>query len=230
MLGELSLLLASLPSDATFAEYREAVLEQNVLRKHTRINRQWSLRALRSLFALSPEVTLFRVLRGLWETNDAARPVVAALSAVARDPLMRSTVPLLIRTPTGTRMDAPMFAAAVDEALPDRHTPTALARIGRNLASSWTQAGHLSGKVTKVRTSVTPTVESLVYALMLGYLSGARADALFETAWCALLDTPPHTLRELAEVAARRGWIDYRHAGGVTQIGFARLLPEEYAA
>ena len=42
-----------------------------------------------------------------------------------------------------------------------------------------------------------------------------------------LLDAPPHTLHEQAFLASQRGWLEYRHAGTVTEIGFSYLLRKE---
>jgi hypothetical protein len=47
---------------------------------------------------------------------------------------------------------------------------------------------------------------------------------LLESDWVALLDTPPEMLLAEARVAAQRGWLEYRQAGDVLQIGFRGLF------
>lgn len=61
------------------------------------------------------------------------------------------------------------------------------------------------------------------YALFLGYLSGARGNGLFTTLWARLLDIPPARAHDLAFEASRRGWIDYRRAGDVVDVGFSAV-------
>ena len=69
MLAELRLLFAACPAGATLADYSAGVLEDNALRKETQSNRHRSLRSLRELYALDTNVTLFRVLRELWDAG-----------------------------------------------------------------------------------------------------------------------------------------------------------------
>ena len=59
---------------------------------------------------------------------------------------------------------------------------------------------------------------------MLGHLEGVRGAALFDTIWARALDHPRHHLFEIAAVAAQRSLIDFRHSGGVTDVGFTELL------
>ena len=52
MLAELGAVLASVPPGSAAADYREAILQRNVLGKTTDSTRQKSLRHLRELYAL----------------------------------------------------------------------------------------------------------------------------------------------------------------------------------
>jgi hypothetical protein len=67
------------------------------------------------------------------------------------------------------------------------------------------------------------------YALLLGYLCNARGAALFETYWARITDAPMARLHEQAFAASRLGWLEYRHAGDVTDVRFAYLLREDAA-
>ena len=40
-------------------------------------------------------------------------------------------------------------------------------------------------------------------------------------------DAPRHELKELAREASRRGWIEYRSVGNVTEIGFSYLAADD---
>ncbi len=224
MLAELRLLLAACPQSASVEEYRSAIIDENVLLKKTVATRKVSFRWMRMLYALDRKILLFRALRDLWDEDTQAQPLLALLSAVARDPILQSTAEKVLSIPIGETVTPTMLAEAVNTSFPNRYNPKTLASIGRNAISSWQQAGLLSGKLHKVRVSSQCQPTSVAYALLLAYLSGARGDALFRTLWCRLLDAPIHILHEQALAASQRGWIEYRHMGEITEVGFRHLL------
>ncbi len=224
MLAELRLLLAACQMSASLEEYRSAIVDENVLLKKTVTTRKDSFRRLRELYALNKNIPLFRALRDLWDDDIQAQPLLALLCAVARDPLLKGTAETILAIPTGEAVTPTMITEAANASFPNRYSPKMLASIGRNAASSWQQAGLLSGKLHKVRVRAQCRPASVAYALLLGYLSGVRGEALFQTLWCRLLDVPAHVLHEQALTASQRGWIEYRHMGDVTEIGFRYLL------
>src|SRR5262245_46356423 len=95
MLEELSLLLDKVTQDATRDAYPAAITVDNVLGKPTRTTRQLTAKRLVELYALDPTNTLFRLLRHFWSADRAARPVLAFLTAAARDPLLREATPFV---------------------------------------------------------------------------------------------------------------------------------------
>jgi len=224
MLADLRLLLAACPQSSSLEEYRSAIIDENVLLKKTVATRKVSFRWMRELYALDRKILLFRALRDLWNEDTQAQPLLALLSAVARDPILKSTVERILSIPVGETVTPTMLAEVVNTSFPNRYNPKTLASIGRNAISSWQQAGLLSGKLHKVRVKAQSQPASVAYALLLGYLSDARGEALFRTLWCRLLDAPLHILHEHALAASQRGWIEYRHMGDVTEVGFRHLL------
>jgi hypothetical protein len=223
MLSELRQLIAATPRDATYDDYRRAIVDDNVLGKRTMATRKESLRRLRELYSLSPEVLLFRALRDLWDANPDAQPMLALLCASARDPILRASAEMILKLPRGTRVTPQMIEEATMSAFPGRYNPTMLANIGRHVASSWKQSGLLQGRVTKTRSRAVTHPESTAYALFLGRLCGAGGAALFSTLWCKLLDAPEATARDQSAAAARLGWIEHRSAGDVIEVGFSHL-------
>lgn len=228
MVAELRLLLGACPPEVGLEEYRAAAVEANVLLKRTVSTRRSSFRALRELYGLAPELRLFRGLRDLWDGDREAQPLLALLCAAARDPLLRASAAAVLSSPEGAAVTPAMLAASVAETFPGRYHPSVLTVAGRELASSWQQSGHLVGHGhcrTGKRRSATPCRPlAVAYALLLGHLCGVRGDGLFRTLWAGLLDLPASLLREQAIVAARHGWLEYRHAGSVTEVGFRHLL------
>ncbi len=224
MLAELRLLLAACQKDASLDEYQAAIVEENILLKRTVATRRVSFLRLRDLYALNTKILLFRSLRDLWDDDKTAQPSLALLSAIARDALLRETAEKILSLSIGDAVTPDILAEAVSVCFLHRYNAITLASIGRNTISSWQQAGLLSGKLHKVRAKALCHPASVAYALLLGHLSDARGEALFQTLWCRLLDAPTHVLHEHAIVASQRGWIDYRHMGNVTEVGFRYLL------
>lgn len=229
MLLEMRQLLVAAPDQATYAEYQVAATEQNVLRKGTLATRKKTFRHLRELYALSASTVIFRALRELWRVESASQPLLALLCATARDPLLRATANYVLTITEDEEVGSHNFGRELETAFPGRLRADTLDRTGRNVASSWTQSGHLSGRLRKVRSRATCGASSAAYALFLGYVCGSRGEALFHTLWTRLCDQPEHALRSHVEAAARLGYLEYHHGGGITEIRFAHLLSDENA-
>jgi hypothetical protein len=127
-----------------------------------------------------------------------------------------------LRASIGAIVTADDLAAAVAEDYTNYSTAVAN-KIGRNAASTWTQAGHLRGRTRKTRQRAMPRPASVAYALYLASLEGWEGERLFEALPVVAQDAPGHALKELARDASRRGWLDFRSIGSVTEIGFSYL-------
>jgi hypothetical protein len=226
MISALTALLDSVPAAAPYSDYERAALDSNVLGKQTEGARRRTFRYLRELYLLRPQALLFRALRDLWLDDRQAQPLLAGLCALARDSVFRASSDTILRTHAGDRLRAREFAEVVGAQFPDVYRETTLAKIGRNVFSSWEQTGHLAGgqRLTKIRTQPACRPANVTYALMLGYLEGARGHALFRTLWAKVLDQPTSHLFDLAANASQRGLMEFRHAGGVVEVTFHELL------
>ena len=107
---------------------------------------------------------------------------------------------------------------------PGRFSRVTFTSAAKNINSTWTQAGYLSGKVRKKRTPPSITPATVTYALLLAYLEGARAQRLFDSFWVRVLDISKEKVHDLAIAASQNGWLDYRRAGEVIDIRFPDLL------
>ena len=224
MLADLQRLLGHVPVHADALAYRAAVVDDNMLLKPTASTRKISFQRLRELYVLDPEVLLFQALHELWSDDSEAQPLLAMLCALARDVLLRSSAEMIIVLPSGESVTPAQFASAVSTLFPGRYSEASLFSLGQHIASSWQQSGHLAGKMKKVRVRANCRPNAVVYALLLGHLQGARGAGLFHTLWARVLDLPPHTLHEQAQAAAQRGWLEYRRAGDVVEVGFRHLM------
>jgi hypothetical protein len=224
MTSELSLILDGMPAESDLARYRQSIIDENLLGKATRSTRLKAAAYLANLYGLDPSKAVFRLLRRFWETDQTGRPMLAYLAASARDVLLRDCSDLVLDVTHGQPFDAIEVAQALAERYPARFRPSTLLATAQRLASSWTQAGYLTGKVAKRRTHPTITPQVATYALVLGHLAGLRGKLLLESSWVRLLDRSPAEVMELATEASRQGWLRLKMAGSVIEITFPGLL------
>jgi hypothetical protein len=227
MLDELSQLLHSVPGDARWDDYAEAVMAHNCLGKRTAATRKHSLQRLSELYALERQVILFRVLRDLWAGNATGRPLLALLLALARDPLLRATATAVVHTPYGHEFARQSMKDALAAAVGDRLNEATLDKVVRNASSSWTQSGHFRGRGRKTRQRVDATPAATTFALLLGFAVGRRGRLLFETPWTAVLDTSPDDLIDVAVDAKRLGLLDLKRSGSMIDVSFPTLLTDK---
>jgi len=228
MLLELRHLLDSVPaSSPTSTAYVQAIEEDNCLGKRSHRTRVLTRRHLMDLYALSPDTTLFRTLRYFWQRDSEGRPLIAALCAYARDPLLRITAPFVLKLSEGQVFSREALEEYLEKKYPGRFSKATLISTAQNLASSWTQIGHLSGRVKKVRSKAKSTAGSTAYALFLGFLTGERGESLFKTDYARLLDCSFERAVELAETASRKGWIVFKRVSNVIEVLFPALLTQQ---
>lgn len=224
MLADLQRLLDALAPIASVEDVRSAVVDDNVLRKPTDATRRKSFHYSVDRFILDPRVTMFRALQLMWPMDAASQPLLAMLIASSRDPLIRASTEAVLGTEIGALVLPDNLSRTVRDAFPGQYTEKTLKSTGENLASTWQQSGHLAGRAKKRRARPECRPVAVAYALLLGYLCGVRGNALFDTFWTSLLDAPSLEVREQAAEASQLGWIEYRQAGGVTEVGFDYLL------
>lgn len=223
MLAELTQLFAATSRDAGATVFRRVVVEDNVLGKRTATTREHTARKLKALYGLDPALPVYRLMRFFWEQDPDGRPLLALLCAVARDPLVRASADAILDLPGGAIVTSETMSATVSK----RFSATTRKAIGANLASSWTQAGFLTGVMTKTRTRARPTPGVAAFALALGLMEGGRGSLLLATHWTRLMDCPHDEVLTLVRQAARRGWVEYRAAGDVVDLRIESLFSDK---
>ena len=223
MLSELGAVLASVPQGSGAADYRQAILRRNVLGKTTDSTRHKSMRHLRELYALDETTPIFGVLRKLYATDPASLPLLAVLVAWARDPLLRATTQPVMDAVEGERVEVASLARALEVAFPNHYSELNRSKIGRNAASSWTQSGHLVGRVKKIRKRIKPTIVGVTMAFFLGDITGYHGAAVFSNPWCCLLDLDSDRAKAMGFDAHRAGLLNLRAVGEVVELSFPLL-------
>ena len=227
MFDDLSTILELVPPESKREVYVNAIIKDNALHKNTFATRKHSAQRLTELYQLEPSALLFRVMRRFWPHDQKGRVFMALLCALARDPLLRLTASPVLNLKQGEELMRRRITDSLKTVVKDRLNDAILDKVIRNASSSWTQSGHLQGRVRKCRYKVQATPHSAVYALLLGYLQGVRGARLFDTGWVKVLDASIDELRFLALEAKRLGLLDLKIAGDVVEIGFSNLLTSQ---
>lgn len=223
MLAELTDLLAAVPAHGRRDDYGAAIVDENRLGKATVSTRRATAQRLTELYGLDLMVPIFRVLRRLWDTEEAGRPLLAMLCALARDPLLRSSATSVLSLPVGAELVRASFLESLRQEVGERLNDDVLDKVARNAASSWSQSGHLDGRVRKIRRGVTPTPGAVAMALWMGTVEGLAGEALLDSRWTRVLDRSGAALMPLALQAKQLGLIHARSGGGVVEIDASQL-------
>lgn len=225
MLLELRQLFDAVPATSpSSSAYVQAIEDDNCLGKRSQKTRILTRRHLSDLYTLSPDMPLFRTLRYFWRRDPEGQPLIACLCAYARDPLLRISAPFVLNLTEGQIFSRGALENHLEKKYPGRFSTATLISTAQNLASTWTQTSHLSGRVKKMRSRVNATPGSMAYALFIGFLTGERGELLFTTEYAKLLDCSFEKSLELAETASRKGWIIFKHIGNVIEVLFPTLL------
>jgi hypothetical protein len=222
MLAELSTLLASGHGDNPTDE----VLRQNILGKASVRAREVALTMLRRLYAIGETTPVGTVLRRLWLLDSEARPRLALLCALARDPAFRASADTVLDAVLGEPVRAPALAAAFERVNPGRLGLKMAGSLSRNAASSWTQAGYLKGVVRKERIRVKATPVAAAYAALLASLCGFGGARLLGSRWLDVLDCPTEERLGLLRQAEGLGLARVRSAGDVLEIEVRRPMAD----
>lgn len=225
MLIELRALLSYVDNaEAAKADYLEAIQTANCLGKRSGKTRGLTFRHLADLYALDPSLLVFRALRFFWQRDMDGQPLLAALCAYSRDPMVRATAPFVLGFREGATVTREAMEEFIDAQEPGRFSKATLKSTAQNINSSWTQSGHLAGRVRKVRARAVATPGAVSFALLLGYVSGLRGESLLKSDFTRILDCSYEKAIELAEDASRRGWISLKRVGQVVEVLFPNLI------
>ncbi len=137
------------------------------------------------------------------------------------------SAPYFLELPLGAITTSDDLVEFLDGEVHGRFNPTTLRAIAQRIGSSWTQSGHLDGKVKKVRTKAEATPAAAAYAMFLGYAEGQRASRLFTTLWARVLDHCEEEVADLVDKASRSGLLSYRKIGAMVDVCFDHVLTAE---
>jgi hypothetical protein len=139
---------------------------------------------------------------------------------------LRDSADAVLTASAGAPLRWPQIAMQLEGKHPGRYSPKMLKSLAQNCASTWTQAGHLAGKVHKRRSSPEVTPEAAAYAALLGSSAGFGGPALLASAWMGTLDRSEPELLNLLRGAEAAGLLRMRAGGGVIEINVRRVMAD----
>ena len=216
--------LAAIMAHADHADFQSA-LDGNTTGKATKFNETKTVAFLRKLYGFDTHQSAFRLFAHFWQVaSPTERPLLTLLYAMSRDTLLKESVLVVNQTPTGLKVSTDELASHIAKLYPERYAGTTLLSAAQNLASSWKQAGVLEGKVRSIKKEPPHSALLTAFALLMGYLDGARGGQLFATPYALALMATERAIHEYAHRSALHGYLHYQHLGGVTVVSFDALF------
>jgi hypothetical protein len=221
MFSELSQVMDHAIDDDSYLES----LNENVANKRTKVNKDKTTGFIKQLYDFKPTNAPFAGFKYFWQTSsNEDKPLLALLFAIGRDQLLAESLPVLLSCFPGYKVTIESLEENIRINHPMQYSPNTCKSLAQNIASSWKQAGYITGKVKNIRTKTNPTYPVVAFALFLSYLNGDRGDFILSSLWVKALDLNEARLRELIIEAMKLDLLHYQHSGAVTTISFEHLI------
>ena len=200
-------------------------LNQNIANKKTKNNQDKTTGFLKQLYEFNLAYSPFRFFKYFWQVSEKSdKPILTLLYAIRQDYLLAESYTVVASTKLGSTVAIESIKENVQAQHPNSFSDNTKRSLAQNIASSWKQAGFITGKVRNIRTQPVIGYHVIAFALVLAYLNGERGDYILSSKWAKALCLSDGQLRELAIEAARRDLLQYRYAGNVTAIAFTNIF------
>ncbi len=174
---------------------------------------------LSQLYSFDISNTPFKILKYFWQnTDENEKPIIALLFAIQQDYLLSESISVVAESKLLDKVEIEKIESNIEKYHPNRFTKNTLRSVAQNIASSWKQAGFITGKVKNTRTQTKISYNCVAFAFIMAYLNGLRGDFIISSKWVKALCLNENQLRELAIEASKRGLIQYQFSGNVTSI------------
>jgi hypothetical protein len=174
---------------------------------------------LTQLYSLDSNYIPFKILKYFWlNTDDSEKPIIALLFAIHNDYLLSESISVISESKLNEKVEVEKIETNIEKYHPNRFTKNTLRSVAQNIASSWKQAGFITGKVKNIRTQPEISYNVVAFAFLISYLNDLRGDFIISSKWVKALCLNETQLRELAIEASKRGLIQYQFSGNVTSV------------
>lgn len=200
-------------------------MQNNVFGKKSEGGTKKTSGFLSQLYQFNLASNKFKAFRFFWLNADENEKVMLSfVFAVSNDYLLEENTSVLSNYKLGEKVKLESIENNIEKFHPNRYTKVTLHSIAKNIASSWKQAGFITGKVKNIRTEPKITYRVVSFAMLLAFIDGFRGDFIFQNKCILSLCISENKIRELAIEASKRDFMQYQYAGSVTSISFDSLL------
>jgi hypothetical protein len=224
MFTELEGVLRQTSAESQLSQIQALIVEENILGKPTESSRKKTFRHLRDLYGLSPDIFLLQTLRRLALECPQDLPLLAMICCFCRDAQLRESFQLIGQTKEGEVVSRLAMEEHLEECFPGRFGSGMKGSLARNVNTTWTVSGHLSGRAKKIRTIPRGSWGASTYAMLVGWLFGLRGQILLDSVFGQLVAASPEQITRHLQTAASRDWLRLLHGGGVVEIDFTKLI------
>ncbi len=194
-------------------------MANNVFAKKSEDGIKKTTNFLTQLYRFDLNNSSFKILKYFWNNTDACeKPILAILFAFQTDFLLTESITVVAESKLFDKVEIEKIEANIEKYHPNRFAINTLRSVAQNIASSWKQAGYITGKVKNTRTQPEVSFNCVAFAFIMAYLNGFRGDFIITSNWVKALCLNENQLRELAIEASKRGLIYYQFSGNVTSI------------
>lgn len=221
MFAELEKVMDYSMDDGNFLES----LGQNVTGKKSNSGVEKTANYLKRLYSFDSNNPQFSAFKYFWKiTEPAEKPLIAFVYAINHDDILAESIQVLLATKHGNKVAIETFEDEIEKYHSNQYSPNTRKSMAQNIASSWKQAGFITGKMKNIRTQPEIGYKVACFAFLLSYLKGDRGDFIWNSKGVKSLCVSESKLRELAIECAKNDLMQYQYAGSVTAIGFNNLL------
>ncbi|HOD62053.1 MAG TPA: hypothetical protein PKG96_08130, partial [Bacilli bacterium] len=153
-------------------DYVDAI-KQNVFNKATKSGVSYTAKFLRRLYDFDMSLPTFKAFKHFWYIADEReKPLLAIIYAIGNDYQLKNSIPVINNTEIGKKVTVESIESNIENLYPQKYTNNTLRSMAQNIASSWKQAGFITGKVKNIRTQPEINYLVLTFAIFMAYLNG----------------------------------------------------------
>lgn len=200
-----------------------SIISKNIFAKRTDSARSGGVRDMIALYGFDAPPSATKALLSLWPAT-RNRTLLLGQLAIARDPILRATTPLILGMQPGEAAGFRTMSNYLEGLYPQRFSSGTLRAVGERCISSWGQMGHLRPGRVRERVPVVAESAHAAFASFLAICSGFAGRSILESGWFRMLDLNPEQAMSLLRRAEAEGEVRLRVAGHVFEISLAGRL------
>lgn len=217
--------LAKVMDFSTESDNYHESMRNNVFSKKSQEGIKKTSGFLTQLYGFDNSTSGFKAFKHFWlECDSEERALISFVFALKNDYLLQDSISVVSNCKAGDKVAIEALMENIVKFHSKRFSEITLYSVAKNIASSWKQAGLITGKVKNIRTQPDISYKVVAFTMLLSFLEGDRGDFIMHSNCVSALCLGETKLRELAVEASKRDYLQYQYAGNVTSISFDKLI------